>query len=207
MRPNLRCFCLLISALLLTSCLVLKTYPPRSLPPGTLESFGSLDAHGTLGAAIRDSRAVAAHYQYKLLPVFTEMHQSRKMTGQEKQSRLLGQARGQIAEMAVLATKMRSSWQVYQSSASGGGHGAADMVAGIGFRLADRCVMLVDRVRQVIDLTEGYIRAGVEKNLSYLSPAHQRQFNRETSALDAASAAMMSEFDALAAALRQLERN
>jgi hypothetical protein len=205
MRPNLHCFCLLLPGLFLTSCLVLKTHPARSLPPGTLESLGSSDTHGTLGAAIRDSHALAAHYQYKLRPVFTEMHQSAKIIGQDKQSRLLGQARGHIAEMAVLAVRARSSWQACQNSS--GGSDATGMVAGIGLRLADRCVMLVDRTRQVLDLTEGYIRAGVEKNLSYLSPAHQRQFNRESSALDAASAAMMSEFDALAAALRNLERN
>lgn len=207
MNSNSNYLCLLLGTLLLPGCLVLKTYPARPIPSGTLETLDSLSIQGPLGAALRDTRSLAEHYQQKIAPVLTTMHESPKVVGQGKQSRLLGQARGYTAEMAVLASKMRASWQTYQSSAANGVHGPAGIVAGIGFRLADHCVILVDKLRQDLDLTEGYIRAGVQKNLSYLSPGHQRQFNQASSALDAASAALMSEFDALTSALHNLERN
>lgn len=207
MHMNFNHSCLLLCTLLVSSCLALKTYPARSIPSGTLETLGSFSSQGSFGSAIRDTRALADHYQQKLVPVLTTMHESPKAVGQGKQSRLLGQARGSTAEMAVLAARMRSSWQAYQSSAAGGARGPASVAAGIGFRLADRCVILVDKLRQELDLVEGYIRAGVQKNLSYLTPGHQRQFNRTSTELDAASAALMSEFDALNSALRNLQGN
>lgn len=195
----------LASTFFLSGCLMLKTYEARPLPPGIETSLRAFEGQGALAEVVRESRLVAEHYQYKLSPVLIEMHRSAKVVGQEKQSRLLAQARGRTAEMTVIAARMRTSWLRYQASTGSAGAEEA-MVAEIGLRLSERCLSLLDRTRRVLDLTEGYIRAGVEKNLSYLSPGHQRQFNREMTALDAASVALLSEYDALVAALQNLRQ-
>jgi hypothetical protein len=197
---------LTLHAVFLSGCVMLKTYEARPLPPGIQTTLRSYQAGGALGDAIRESRVLAEHYQHKLAPVLIEMHQSAKIVGQDKQSRLLAQARGQTASMTVIAGKVRSSWLRYQTSIAGAG-GEKAMAAEIGLRLSERCLSLLDRTRRMLDLTEGYIRAGVEKNLSYLSPGNQRQFNREMTALDAASVALLSEYEALVAALQNLRRH
>jgi hypothetical protein len=179
----------------------LKTYAPRTLPETTLETLAQEARQPRHAASIRQallaSHKAGLHYQSQLMPVFREMHENRrKPNNPARNAQLIATARRETARMTSQVAEVRSAWQRVEHG--GAGH---ELVRSLGCRLGEQFLRLMNEVREVIDLTEGYERARVEKNLSYLTKANQDRFNRQTSGLDAAAAMMVHDFDALAASL------
>jgi len=168
----------------------LVSYPPTAINPATIEGWRELrlssqapsEEYGSaMKTVVEQFRGTISIYQKKLFPVFNQMHQKYQKKDYSGTNILIAKARAYNAEWVNSYSALKSAYEKLSEANNNLNNSAikakTDQFVDFGKELVDRVLNFQSKLRELLDMTEGYDKARVERNLSYLTKENEQKFN------------------------------
>jgi hypothetical protein len=189
---------MLCCLLLVSGCAPkLVTYPPTAISPLILKELDEFKLSSSVpsqeyGLAVRNvverSKAATFFYQEKLFPVCSQMHQKYQKKDYAGTNILIAKARMYNAEWfqsyLVLKQTYEKLGEVNNKMPDGAIKTKTDELVASGKEFTERILITTNTIREFMDITEGYDRARVEMNLSFLTKKNEQKFNNLSQTLN-----------------------
>jgi len=202
---------MLCCLLLVSGCAPkLVTYPPTAISPSTIEELQELELSSwapneDYALAIRN--VVEQHkdtiflHQEKLFQVCSEMHQKYQKKDYAGTNILIAKARMYNAEWfqsyLVLKQAYEKLGEVNNTMPDGTIKTKTDELIESGKKFAEKVLNHSNTIREFLDITEGYDRARVERNLGFLTKKNEAKFNNLSQALNQSGQELNKEGEGL----------
>lgn len=189
---------MLCCLLLVSGCAPkLVSYPPTAISPSVIKELQELKLSSSassqeFGLALRDvaeqSKAAIFLYQEKLFPVCSQMHQKYQKKDYAGTNILIAKARMYNAEWFQSYLALKQSYEklgeVNNKMPDSAIKTKTDELVASGKKFTERVLTTTNTIREFLDITEGYDRARVEWNLSFLTKKNEQKFNNLSQTLN-----------------------
>jgi hypothetical protein len=175
----------------------LVTYPPTAISPLILKELEEFKLSSSVpsqeyGLAVRNvverSKAATFLHQEKVFPVCNQMHQKYQKKDYAGMNVLIAKARMYNAEwfQSYLALKQayEKLGEVNNKMPDGAIKTKTDELVASGKEFAEKVLATTNTIREFLDITEGYDKARVEWNLSFLTKKNEQRFNNLSQTLN-----------------------
>ena len=177
----------------------LVTYPPAAISPSIIKGLQEFKLSSSVpnpeyGLAIRNvveqSKTVTLLYQEKLFPVCSQMHQKYQKKDYAGTNILIAKARMYNAEWFQSHLSLKLAYEklseANKKTDSAVIKAKTDELIDSVKEFAEKALNTANTIRQFLDVVEGYDRARVEWNLSYLTKKNEQRFNTLSKTLNQA---------------------
>ncbi|OIO65005.1 hypothetical protein AUJ30_01660 [Candidatus Wolfebacteria bacterium CG1_02_39_135] len=174
----------------------LVSYPPTAINPVIVERLQNFkissqmpsEEYGVVFKSVveRNKNAILV-YQEKLFPVFEKMHQKYQKKDYEGTDALIAKAKGYNAEWFNSYSTLKSAYEKLSEANKNLNNSTikakTDQFVGLGKKFVEEVLDTINTIREFLDIIEGYDKARVERNLSYLTKENEQRFNQLSQAL------------------------
>lgn len=188
---------ILIFGLLAAGCAPnLVSYPPTAISPSVVEGLQNFklgsqmpsEEYGVaLKSVIESNKNTVVFYQQKLFPIFNRMHKKYEKKDYDGTNVLIAKARGYNAEWTNSYKALKSSFEGLSEANKKTSNPAikakTDQIVDLGKRFVNEVLNTQNTMREFLNIVEGYDKARVEKNLSFLTKENEQRFNQLSQAL------------------------
>lgn len=182
---------LMVGVLVMVGCAPnLISYPPTAINPSVVEGFQNFklssqmpnEEYGiALKSVIEHTSGTILIYQEKLFPVFNQMHQKYQKRDYDGVNVLIAKARGYNAEwynsFLALKNALEKLSEVNKKVDNSAIKAKTEQLVDFGKSFVDEVLSTQNAIRELLDIVEGYDKARVEMNLSYLTKENEQRFN------------------------------
>jgi hypothetical protein len=168
----------------------LITYPPTAISPSTIKELQEFKLSSSVpnqeyGLALKNvveqAKAATSIHQEKVFPVCSEMHQKYQKKDYAGMNVLIAKARMYNAEwfQSYLALKQafEKLGEANKKTNSAIIKAKTNDLIESGEKFAEKVLNHSNTIREYFDIIEGYDRARVEENLSFLTKKNEQRFN------------------------------
>ena len=168
----------------------LVSYPPTAINPVVIEGLQNFKISSQMpseeyGVAfksvIENSKNTVVVYQEKLFPLFNQMHQKYQKKDYDGTNILIAKSRGYNAEWLNSYKDLKSAFEKLSEANKKISNSVVkvktDQYVDFGRKFVDSVLNTQNTTREFLDITEGYDKARVEMNLSYLTKENEQKFN------------------------------
>lgn len=135
-----------------------------------------------LNSVIEHSKNTTLVYQQKLFPVFNQMHQKYQNKDYDGTDVLIAKARGFNKEWANSYLALKNAYEKLSEANKNISNATikiqTEQLVESSKALVEEMLNTINAIRALLDITEGYDKARVEMNLSFLTNENEQKFNR-----------------------------
>ena len=195
----------------------LVTYPPTAISPSTIKELQELKLSSSapspeyslaLRNVVEQSKIAMFLYQEKLFPVCNQMQQKYQKKHYAGTNILIAKARMYNAQWFQSYLALKQAFEKLSEANNKTMDGAikakTDELIGSGKKFAEKVLITQNTLREFLDITEGYDRARVEKNLSFLTKKNEQRFNNLSQTLNQAGQELNKDGEELVKLLVEL---
>lgn len=172
----------------------LITYPPlvitsaKELEAFKLSpSFPSQEYGLALTNVVEQLKFFVSSYQEKLFPVFSQMSQMNQKKRHVGMNVLIAKARGYNAEWFQSYLTFKQDFEKLSEANDKTKDGNIKIktakLIDLGRDFTENCLDNTSALRELLDISEGYVKARVEWNLSFLTKKNEQRFNELSTSL------------------------
>lgn len=175
----------------------LVSYPPTAINPVIVEGLQDFklssqmpnEEYGVaLKSVIEHNKNAILVYQQKLFPIFNQMHQKYQKKDYDGINALIAKGRAYNAEWLISYKALKSVFEGLSEANNKTGNSAikakTEQVVDLGKKFVKGVFDTQNALREFLDITEGYDKARVEWNLSYLTKENEQKFNSLSQSLN-----------------------
>lgn len=164
----------------------LVSYPPTAINPIVVEGLQDFklssqmpnEEYGiALKSVIEHNKNAILVYQQKLFPIFNQMHQKYQKKDYDGINALIAKGRAYNAEWLISYKALKSVFEGLSEANNKTGNSAikakTEQVVDLGKKFVKGVFDTQNALREFLDITEGYDKARVEWNLSYLTKENE----------------------------------
>lgn len=195
----------------------LVSYPPTAINPVVVEGLQNFKISSQMpneeyGATIKsvaeNSKTAILVYQQKLFPVFDQMHQKYEKKDYDGTNVLIAKARTYNAEWLDSYKALKNVFERLSEANKKTNNPAiktkTDQFVDFGIGFVGRVLNTQNTIRELLDIIEGYDKARVEMNLSFLTKENEQKFNSLSQALHQSGGSLNKEGEILLQLLVEL---
>jgi predicted O-linked N-acetylglucosamine transferase (SPINDLY family) len=188
----------------------LVSYPPMAINQIVVEGLQNFKISSQMpseeyGAAfknvVENNKNTVVVYQEKLFPIFNQMHQKYQKKNYDGTNALIAKARGYNAKWLNSYKDLKSAFEklseVNKKTNNPTIKTKTDQLVDFGIGFVGRVLNAQNTTREFLDIVEGYDRARVEMNLSYLTKENEQRFNRLSQSLHESDEKLNKEAEVL----------
>lgn len=188
----------------------LVSYPPTAINPSVVEGFQNFKLSSQMpseeyGIALKNviehNKSTILVYQEKLFPLFEQMYQKSQKKNYAGTDVLIAKARGYNAEWSILHLALKNAYEKLGEANKNIDNptikAKTDQLVDFGKKFVEEVLDTINTLGEFLDIVEGYDKARVEWNLSFLTKENEQKFNRLSQALHRSGERLNNEAEIL----------